>query len=130
MLRTIIQKCKDNVVKAWDVEMVYNMDNTDLQDVNLLTDAEYQELTSHSEKEVRDAMIDIYYSNQAPDLPDNIKALIETATTETNYPAWGLTVDWLEGVNDYDFDEEMSDYTQEVNDEEVYGYMVMLEQQM
>ena len=42
----------------------------------------------------------------------------------------GLTVDWMEGVNDYDFDEEMSDYTQEGNDKEVYGYMVMLEQQM
>lgn len=130
MLKTIIQKCKDNGVKAWDVEMAYNMDNTDLQDGNLLTDEEYKELTSHSEKEVRDAIIDIYYSNQTPDLPDNIKTLIETATTETNYPAWGLTVDWMEGVNDYDFDEEMSDYTQEGNDEEVYGYMVMLKQQM
>ena len=130
MLRTIIQKCKDNKVKAWDVEMAYNMDNTDLQDGNLLTDEEYKELISHSEKEVRDAIIDIYYSNQTPDLPNNIKALIETATTETNYPSWGLTVDWLEGINDYDFDEEMSDYTQEGNDKEVYGYMIMLRQQV
>lgn len=130
MLKTIIQKCKDNGVKAWDVEMAYNMDNTDLQDGNLLTDKEYQELTSHSGKEVRDAIIDIYYSSQAPDLLNNIKALIETAITETNYPSWGLTVDWMEGVNDYDFDEEMSNYTQEGNDEEVYGHMIMLKQQM
>ena len=130
MLKTIIQKCKENQVEPWDVEMAYNMDNTDLQDGNLLTDEEYKELTRHSEEEVRKTILEVYYNNQRPELPDNIKDLINKATTETDYPAWGLTVDWMEGVDDYDFDEEMSNYTQDGHDKEVYGYMVMLKQQM
>lgn len=50
MLKQIVENLKELNVNPYDVEMIYNMDNTDLQDGELLSDQEYQELTSHSKK--------------------------------------------------------------------------------
>ena len=131
MLNTIITKCKENKVEPWDIEMIYNMDNSDLRDEKLLTNEEYQEITLCSEKELKQIIFTIYYDNQVPKLPENIKTLINQALEKTNYPGWGLILDWLEGVNDYNFDLEMSNYVdinncfgERENAKKVYGYIL------
>lgn len=131
MLKAIITKCKENEVEPWDIEMIYNMDNSDLQDGKLLTNEEYQEITSSAEKELKQRIFTIYYDNQVPKLPENIKTLINQALEKTNYPGWGLILDRLEGVNDYNFDLEMSNYVnisnyfgERENAKKVYGYIL------
>lgn len=131
MLNAIITKCKENEVEPWDIEMIYNMDNSDLRDGKLLTNEEYQEITSSAEKELKQIIFTIYYNNQVPNLPENIKTLINQALEKTNYPGWGLILDWLEGVNDYNFDLEMSNYVdinncfgKRENAKKVYGYIL------
>lgn len=89
MLNAIITKCKENEVEPWDIEMIYNMDNSDLRDGKLLTNEEYQEITSSAEKELKQIIFTIYYNNQVPNLPENIKTLINQALEKTNYPGWG-----------------------------------------
>lgn len=131
MLNAIITKCKENKVEPWDIEMIYNMDNSDLQDGKLLTNEEYQEITSSTEKELKQSIFKIYYDNQVPNLPENIKTLINQALEETTYQGWGLTLDWLEGLHDYNFDLEMSNYVnisnyfhERENAKKVYGYIL------
>lgn len=131
MLNAIIKKCKENEVEPWDIEMIYNMDNSDLQDGKLLTNEEYQEITSSTEKELKQRIFTIYYNNQVPNLPENIKNLTNQALKETTYHGWGLTLDWLEGVHDYNFDLEMSNYVnisnyfgERENAKKVYGYIL------
>ena len=128
MLKQIVQNLKELNVNSYDVEMVYSMDNTDLQDGELLSDQEYQELTSHSKKELKKTIFDVYYNSKTPELPENIKKLIHQAKTETKYEGWALILDWLEGANDFSFNKEMYEYTY-VNGKanKVYEYMLSLE---
>lgn len=128
MLKQIIENLKELNVNPYDIEMIYEIDNTDLQDGELLSDQEYQVLTSYSETELKETIFKVYYNSQAPVLPEHIQELIRQAKTETNYAGWALTTDWLEGVNDFSFDKEMYEYTyKKGNANKAYGYMLSLE---
>lgn len=117
---------KDNQVEPWDIEMSAEMDITDLPKYHLLTDEEYE--TLQKDKNLEELIFEVYYNSTVPEVPETIKEFIKRAKEETPYPGWGLVTDWLEGVDDYDFDGPMWNYMRTFEEaRKVYGNLLAIE---
>lgn len=126
MLKSIVEKCKANRVNPWDVEMTHCMGNRELTNELSLTEDEKEIFSDYNDEQLKKVIFEVYYESKAPELPEHIIELINQARQETNYEGWGLTSDWLEGVNDFPFDKEMCNFVKG-NDNQVYGYILSLE---
>lgn len=125
-LKEIIKVCKDNRIDPWYVEEIIVNDGYELADEGLFSYAENDALNSVLRIEIRRTIRDVYFNEEVPELPLEIKNAIEEAIKELDCSAWGMIKDWMFGISDFPFDDVMCKWIGNSRERalEVYNYLL------
>lgn len=107
----IIEKCKNDGIKPWDILGEKYAYYRVLSDTGVLNEEELEYLINFNDDKIfEEQVLSIYYGgSQANNLPDEIIEAINDSDILGN-PWWGKCMDWYEGVCDYDFDKIIVDW--------------------
>lgn len=107
----IIEKCKNNGTKPWDILGEKYAYYRVLSDTGALNEEELEYLVNFADDKIfEEQVLNVYYGgSQANNLPDEIVDAVNDSDILGN-PWWGKCMDWYEGVYDYDFDKIIVDW--------------------
>lgn len=107
----IIEKCKNEGIKPWDILGEKYAYYRVLSDTGVLNEEELEYLINFADDKIfEEQVLNIYYGgSQANNLPDEIVEAVNDSDILGN-PWRDRCMDWYEGIYDYDFDKIIVDW--------------------